>query len=480
MNDLTPQADHRLDLSTDTADTCIKRIHAIHDDYHAHSRTVADIPGLLVRRMDLIGLRQHLLQQFAVQPPAWSRDDRFHFLAGLAVYVPQRLRPAIGAALGADLFAQLMAQQGVRVKGFSQHAPAAGPDKHIPILANKNSRWPFSRWNQHAEFSQYLYLEGKVHYRNIDFMPGDVLLTNTNRDGNGIFTCVSEPFGHFPHSGFFAILEDKGQCYPGVIETYRYGVRAVPLSVFLHPAFSSYVEVYRHRQVTMEHAAAINSCGYSLMEQAKGYNFDTEDDDRRFISCSTIGRFMLEDAGLAPPSQRSWFLPTAQENLQRIGYRQMSPLFPVDYMTDRNFQCVGHVDNNHFVRLSARLLVERELSYQFTRYQLDPDRFPAHTKLNLWAIQQIRRQTALAGVVQLVSGYDQWTLPRGPDPLLAHITVAEQQLAKQIRRTDTALLSYFANHSKGREPPSTAQLLRDEQVLSQVRQGVNLPWLHGN
>lgn len=480
MNQATLKSDHRFDLPPGGAEECIDRIADLHADYARQRRTASDVPALLQRRLDLIGLRAFLLRRFAENTPAWQRQDRYRFLSALSVYVPETLRPAIAEALGPDLFAGLMARQGVQIQGFPQHALAAGPDKFIPIHANRNSRWPFSRWCRYPQFSQYSVVDGRVRYRNIDFMPGDVLLTSTNRDGNGIFTCLSEPAGYFPHSGFFAILEHDGRAFPSVIETYQFGVRAVPLSIFLHPQFSSYVEVYRHHGATTQHAAAFNRSAGDLIQQAKGYNFDTEDDDRCYISCSTIGRFMFQDAGLAPPLQRSSFPPAIWENLERVGYNQPAPLFPVDYMTDENFQYLGHVDNHHFVRMASRLLVEREFRHRFTHSRLQPSRFPWHSKLNLWAIRQVRRRGMFAAAVTLFSGFDQATLPRGPDTLMAHITVAEQQLARHIRATDATVNAFFAAHDTADAAPNSAALLHDDRVRNAVRQRIDLAWLCGD
>ncbi len=450
---------------------------SVHQRYRALASQCSDedIPHLAAQRLGLILWRQGLLQQYLQQLPTWPTNERLKYLLEIGVYLPESLRESVANTLKPTQFAQLMARQGVRTQGIPGNDPLPGPVQFLPIQANRRSRWPFSRWCDDPQFGDYLFQNDKVLYRGIEFMPGDVLLTNTNRDGNGIYTVNGIPAGHFPHSGFYALLSHQGRQIPCVMETYEFGVRAVPLNTFLHPRFSSYVEVHRHRDISAEHSAAINACAKSLMEHTKGYNFDTEDPNRDYVSCTTIGQFMFQDAGLQQISRRSRSDPEISNNLAKVGYTSEWMLYPIDYARDPFMRCVGWIDNHHGNRLLARWFIERELSRQLASLDLDPAALPFNCKLNRWAIQQVRAQTILAKPLEAISGFDQYSLPKGPDAVLGLITVLETALGKKIRAFDTYLQS--SNQHTTMSPADIFELLHDRDLIKIARQMTHFPWL---
>ena len=456
---------------------CIEQIESIHQRYRALASQCSDedIPHLAAQRLGLILWRQGLLQQYLQQLPAWPTNERLNYLLKIGVYPPEGLRAGIADSLEPMQFAQFMARQGVRTQGTSGTDPLAGPARVLPVQANSRSRWPFSRWCDDPQFSEYLFENNKVLYRGIEFMPGDVLLTNTNRDGNGIYIINGIPAGHFPHSGFYALLSHQGRQIPCVMETYEFGVRAVPLNTFLHPRFSSYVEVHRHRDISAEHDAAINACARFLMENTKGYNFDTEDPNRDYVSCTTIGQFMFQDAGLKPITRRSRSDPEIAKNLAKVGYNSERMLYPIDYARDPIMRCVGWVDNHHGNRLLARWFVERELSRQLATRDLDTGAVPLHSKLNRWAIRQVRAQTMLAKPLEAITGFDQYSLPKGPDALLAIITVLEKALGKKIGALDAYLRK--RDQRTPMSPSEIFELLHDRDLITIARQLMRFPWL---
>jgi hypothetical protein len=342
------------------------------------------------------------------------------------------------------------------------------------MVANRSSRWSFNRWKRLREFSEYQFEGDGVRYRGNWFRPGDVLLANVNLDGNGVYTSLSDPKNFSSHSAFVAILQDAGRSFPAVIETYEKGVRAVPLSVFLGPRFSAYVEVYRSRRMSSDHAKLVNASALAFTENVKGYNFDSEDSDRQYMSCTSVGRFLLQDAGLPPvPTKSSIGAPGIVRNLTKVGYTFFSFFAPVDYLLDEAMYCVGWIDNNQFSRLLTRELVDRKFREQFASRDLDPRKFPRMWRLNLWGIRHIRRQTLFGRLLAVATGFNHISLPKGPDELISVITLVESQLGKVIDRVHSPVEQRLTNEIFF----DVERFADDPGVQAMLSENMNLPWL---
>ena len=373
-----------------------------------------------------------------------------------------------------DLFARLMARQGIRLAEHPLGTNTAGPGVDLKITANRRSSWPFKRWKNLEEYGDYEFEGHGAHYRGVFFLPGDVLLSNVNLDGNGVFTALSDPQSFCSHSAFFAILRDHHKCLPAVIETYEKGVRAVPLNVFLGPRFSSYTEVYRHKGLSSQNFDLINSSALNLIDSVRGYNFDTEDKARSYMSCTSVGRFLLEDAGIEAVRTKSVInMPGIMNNLRRVDYESFSVLMPVDYLLDENFSCVGWVDNNQFMALLARELVQRHFRSLFAQRKLNPGKFPFMYTLNRWGVRQIRRQSLLGKLISLIEGFDHVSLPKGPDKLISVITLVEAQLGKATRKTRR----FLDDHIQDDAEFDLESILADRNVRATLNRYVDLPWL---
>jgi hypothetical protein len=188
-----------------------------------------------------------------------------------------------------------------------------------------------------------------------------------------------------------------------------------------------------------------------------------------------VGRLLHIDAGLEPASLKSRIRhPRIRDNLERLDYAFFDFFAPVDYLLDDNFECVGWVDNNQLDSLLARELVENRFRELFMTRDLHVDRFPLVTRLNHWGIGHIRRQTLLGRLIGRVEGFDHVSLPKGPDPLLAVITVAESEIGRIVRRTrrwlgtlDDRSDQYF----------SLSEFSQREHVRAYIESNVKLRWL---
>jgi len=356
----------------------------------------------------------------------------------LARWVNEQKSPELKE--GASFYFAQIAEHALLRKFSSKREKAlqrlAGPRINAPIYANAPSRWPFEKWVQHEEFQSYQFEEEGVRYRGIGFLPGDVLLTNVNRDGNGVYTAVVEPRAYAYHLGIFAMIEHEGRILPVVLETYKLGVRAIPLSCFLAGKFSSYVEVYRVKERPVGFSSKINSWIAGLPGQTRGYNFDTEDTDRDYLSCTTIGRLAYEQAGGPLIATKSRYIadPQVQKNLAKLDFTRPEFFSLSDFVNDPAMTFVGVVDNNHFEWNIARELCERYFVEFFRSGELQLSRLPVLFWLNRFGIRQMRAGKILGRLIGFPYGLTQRNLPKGPEKVLAVVEIYEHLLARSVRR----------------------------------------------
>ena len=461
----------------ENSQACSEWVSEVNEAYARLHRPLHDARDIVDLKLGLCFWRSSLLDRLLTRPPDWMAaqpETAQRVLRALNVPLLTRQRQLASGLLGEPLLAELMAMQGVATPGYPQWDRAAGPGVELDIVANRGSSWPYEKWRKNERFGRYDFDDEGVRYRGISFRPGDVLLANVNVDGNGVYTALSEPKGFSSHSGFFAILEHDGRRIPVVVETYEKGVRPVPLSIFLGASFCSYVEVYRHTDYTPGHAADLNRSAVEIIQRVRAYNFDSEDLDPHYLSCTAVGRVMHAAAGLRPAKRVSELgHPMVRSNLSKVGYTFFDYFGPVDFLLNDCFRCIGFVDNNQLDRLLARELVDREFRKRFCEIELQPHRFPFPYALNLWGIGQMRKRSLLGKLISLIEGFDADTLPRGPDPLMAVILLAEKQIGKSIRRTRTAIAAALA----GLDYLDVTEFSSDERVQAALEQHLLLPWL---
>ncbi|MDZ7825199.1 MAG: YiiX/YebB-like N1pC/P60 family cysteine hydrolase [Gammaproteobacteria bacterium] len=283
--------------------------------------------------------------------------------------------------------------------------------------------------------------------------------------------------GFCPHSAVFVILEGEGdgQRYPAVIETYEKGLRAVPLCVFLNARYISYAEIYRHRGISDADVARVSQVAYAALDVARGYNFDTLDDDRAYVCCTTVARQLYQDLGLPVLEEFGTVEhPGIRANLQRLDYHFLERFFtPVDFVRSPLFELVGWVDNNQPARLVTRELVEARFRHCFATGTIDPDRMPLMARINHFGIGHMRRRTLLGRLVSRVMGFDHVSLPKGPDRILAIVEPLEAELGRAVR----ALMPEVEERLAATEVLDLDAWLDDPQLRRRVADLLPLRWL---
>ena len=372
---------------------------------------------------------------------------------------------------------RVLAQQGARLSDAGDVHVLAGPDLDLKIEVNRDSPWSFERWSERGEFSEYCFEGDGVRYRGLLLRPGDLILPNVNLDGNFIYSALSDPKGFCPHSAVFVILEAHGLRFPAVIETYEKGLRAVPLCVFLNARYISYAEIYRHRDIDDVTAAQASHAAYAAAADARGYNFDTTDEDRTYVCCTSVALHLYRDLGL--PVFESFGAirdPGVRANMARLDYPHLDAFFtPIDFVLSELFEFVGWIDNGQPARLVARECVEKRFRHCFAKGEIQRRRLPIMVRINHFGIRQMRAQTLIGRVVSLVMGFDHVTLPKGPDRILAIVEPLEAELGAAVRK----LLPQIEARLHTAEDLDLDAWLDDPELSHRVRKLLPMRWLMG-
>ena len=373
-----------------------------------------------------------------------------------------------------DVVGRVLAEQGERHPDTPQHHLRAGPALDIAIHPNKDSPWPFSRWKEMAEFSEYEYADGCVRFRGMLLRPGDVILANLNLDSNVVFSAPIDPQSGFPHSGLLAILDEGDRRIPVVIETYEKGVRPVPLSVFFNPRFIAYAEVYRHCRMTDDHRAGVSGVAMEIVRRAHGYNFNSMDTDRDYLGCTTLMKVIYEGVGAPPVVPRGGIRHAiVRENMTDLGFVETDVQSPVDFILDTDFECIGVVDNNQLERMWARELVGLHFRRRFESGYRNPGRVPLLYHVNHWAIGHLRRRGILSPLIALAAGFNHLSLPKGPARLMALLGLTEAELTKSVRKLVPLLRSRLDESSA----PDFEAMLADPEVVDRLTRTLKVRWL---
>ena len=460
-------------------------VRALHDEireanraYLALPRHEGDARAILARKLETAFWRRATLDRLlrAGESEVAEPDGLAEAILALGLHLGggdlDRLRRIVG---GGEPYGRVLAQQGVRWPRTPEVHDLAGPDVDLKIQANRDSPWPLEKWRKITAFSEYRFEGGAIHYRGLVLWPGDVILANVNLDGNFVYSSLSDPKCVFTHSAVVTVFQEGARRFPAVVETYEKGVRAIPLSIFLNARFLAYGELYRHRGLTLAHGERLAAAAAAMVRDTRGYNCTSWSDDRAYLSCTAVGRFLLEDVGLDGVGPRSAIVhPRVRENLALVGYGHFEPFFtPVDYLLNPYFTLVGVVDNNQFDRLLARELVEQGFRRGFETRRLEPRLLPPEYLVNRFALGQIRARTALGGVISRAVGFTPRNLPKGPDAMMAGIVPAEKQFGKAVRKLLPAVATHVAREGRF----SFEETMADPHLQDLRDQALRLRWL---
>lgn len=310
------------------------------------------------------------------------------------------------------------------------------PTRLLPIKPIIASKWNFARWSKLDTFSKYFFTDsGGVTYRNVELRPGDLLITSLNRDPDGLYTSIPRPASFSAHAGFFVILSKGGKKFPSVLEVHEHGVRAIPLNQFLDKSFTSYVELYRLPEVKGSHFDTINHYGIELMDTIYGYNFNTVDDDPRFLGCTEICNVFFKKIGLEPISMKSFYKnKKIVENFELLGFSYKEVLNPMDFVKDSRTKLVGIFDNGQFYSDVARYAGVMNAVGYFSTQNLSNNNMPVMYLINCWGIKHIRKKSILGIIFRIAEGFNENNFPKGAIGVIGLVQILENRVAKIVHK----------------------------------------------
>ena len=113
----------------------------------------------------------------------------------------------------------------------------------------------------------------------------------------------------------------------------------MPPCVFLNDRYISYAEVYRHRELLDGAPAEASALAHDALAEARGYNFNTVDDDRAYLCCTSQARQFYLRLGLADlEAVGRVALPGIRANFETMKYPHLDAFFtPIDFIRSDRF-----------------------------------------------------------------------------------------------------------------------------------------------
>lgn len=327
----------------------------------------------------------------------------------------------------------------------------------------------FEEWRQRSEFELKAYqVRGEnVVFRDVEFQTGDIILCNRSRASDGMFTTLVEGRQCFAHVAVYACLEHDGRLYPSILEIQHQGVRAVPLKVYMSRSFSTYVEVYRSRQVDESAQAKIAAVCAEMLGEVHGFDIDMDESQDVYLSCALMAAQVYRRSGLKPVQGGSRYSAATQPNLEVLGNTSSANrtlLMPDDYAKSDDLKVCGVIYFGSLHELAARALVREAMQDVWKTKTLSWKSLPLHAAIYwaaVWIIQ--RRVPVLARFLASKIGMRLESFPSGPTTFIALTPIVEErieraatELAEDLKAFDHELNSLpgwkeVASHPRIRE-----------------------------
>ena len=310
------------------------------------------------------------------------------------------------------------------------------PPVDLPIFPVKGSKHVWESWSKDERFSLEYYEHdepSEVRVHGVAFRPGDVILLDQNQAaGDGIMASVVDEPRLAAHVGAVVFLKKEGKIFPAVLEIHEFGMRAIPLSLFLAPRFTNYAEVFRPKHTPEGWADKVADTAAELMTRPHAYDLWANEDDDRFLTCSAVALHLLKSSGAALPTVRSTLGSRGhlRDNLAVLGVTREKYLMPGDFARDERFQMVGVVDSRRLMQNLVNELFTLGFAGLLRDRVLDPAKFPFSFRLNRWGLGQLERGSLAGRLLVWWFGFTLDTLPSGPKDLMALYKVLEPRLAK--------------------------------------------------
>jgi len=309
----------------------------------------------------------------------------------------------------------------------------------------------FSRWSRRNEFEISSYeLDGtSLLYRNNRFEIGDIILCNRSDDSDGIYTTLVEGFQNFSHAAMFTILEKDNKKFPAIVEVQDDGVFAVPLRVYLSKKFCTYVEIYRHKQITPQIQKNMSLESLKIIHEKHGFDIMMDESQSVYLSCALTVSQLYQRSGMSKFLGHSRYSLKTLKNLQILGVESCTNqdlLMPDDYSKMEDLSLIGVIDNNCLNEIIARRLMKERMQEVWQTKILNPKNFPILFPVIKFGVQQVQKRTGVLGsLIARAAGFTIESFPSGPSAFIALSPTVVARVEKASRRISNGLVKMEAN-----------------------------------
>lgn len=339
----------------------------------------------------------------------------------------------------------------------------AGPRANVPIMPLMPSKFPFELWSEEEEFDHYAYPDSSsnntILYKGMVLKAGDFILMNTNDSGDANFSSIGNERAYVSHFGIVAFLERNQKRYPVGIEMHRDGLRAVPLSRFLSRDFAAYLEIYRLRGMNEQWGDRINVAVAEELNKPRGYDFHSQEVDRRYLNCVTVGSLFLELSGVELFEPKTTVREDILDDLAKMGLHYELLLTPTDIVRSPRVDFVGTMDQGRYNELLARDLTAGQLVGIFNEGTVDFSRAPLIYNFYRWSVAQIKKDNIFGKLILKLENMDRGNLPNGSNELIAWVTPFENRYNKLVEKALPLLIPRIEKLG-----PSLSEIQNDPEI----------------
>ncbi len=321
----------------------------------------------------------------------------------------------------------------------SKHAP----EKFLDVKTLEDTRWSlFNNWKDYKLASNYPVQGEEAYFHGIKFKTGDIIVGDTNTYGYELLSTTRDTKQTGNHSAIFVMMHDKGRSIPTVFDMHAGGIRATPLSHYLHDKISTYLEIYRltaeeQRFLQPNWQNQIRNYFENLISKQQKYKFDfttnVDNNDKNEFTCTELVTEALHAGGISSVLELTLTESYAYDLIVQFGTISREYLAPADFAYDKRFSLVGYTD---MLNIKTNLLIKLEsdvLTKVLQQQAIKTNKVLHKIKAKSEAIEKIRTSESFAGkLLRFSTGIKVSSFPAGEPNLIAFSLFFDEEVEKTI------------------------------------------------
>ena len=314
--------------------------------------------------------------------------------------------------------------------------PRTGPSTLLDITPVHRSEWIFDKWKNDKNLTRYEFTQDGVLFRGIELRSGDLILTDFSINEGSLFSSINGAEALLSHLAMVVILEEKTGKLPVVIDMFGFGLRAIPLNVFLSPGFSSYSEIYRLKNPPENLHEKLGQVVSEMLAGKKGkfvYDMTWTSCDPKALTCAKLGNYVYKEVGVAPVEAHGVIYPSIIKNLKPFGLNFSEFLSPGDYVRDPRFSYIGVIDNGFVLKDIAKQVSAYHMAEFLGSNQVCFKNLPKEYLENREGIAKSQDPSWLVSIYMHYKGFSGMvTIPQGSPDFLAFIPIFSKAFGRSV------------------------------------------------